>query len=573
MTSSRMLPAQLKAGVLSEMTASSTVYGHYGYRFAVLITTSMFALFASRAVTPLKSSFPKPSKPPRVEDDVKALLARMRQRQYPETIPALASFWLKTVYTRGYAQRQWKELNHHLKAALGVGPPDGPSREAIREIQNWIEETIILTGQTPECPPPLLEPVRPGLHSERLAPYIVRLLNEWVPLEVARILLKESESEVQYSGIPVLTFGSALERLLVREHLSRGTVGMLMESGGISPEYIYPPDLEILRDVALSLLNRTRAPAPSVMPAAPLCLFPQSHLRLDSSAALRNAFVVRRVWSEEVRVPIAPEQAREMLKSERVRIGSIIVTMDGRWWEAENLESGEQCCVVYRPGGRLRIDYSGGYARLKVPWPEKLLRWSGNCDFNRFRIFGREWRVTKCEVDGERSWLHLGLFRVLPVSEMIPGAARGPWQLRPASVDMAWTALGSALASSLVHKNGEPVAQLRHADLIPLGRGVMVFAQSLMSWRPQTCEAIESQLRALRDLQSPVLPAYGRIPWRILPRQARARLLKIRRCPAVLELLNEVVEGLPDALVQSQDQDGSARLLAGRARNASMTAP
>ena len=552
------------------MTASSTVYGHYGYRFAVLITTSMFALFASRAVTPLKSSFPKPSKPPRAEDDVKALLARMRQRQYPETIPALASFWLKTVYTSGYAQRQWKELNQHLKTALGAVPLAGPSREAISEIQNWIEEKIILTGRAPEYPPPGREPVRPGFDFERLAPYIVRLLNEWVPLEVARILLKESESEVQFSGIPVLTFGSALERLLVREHLSKGTVGMLKEPGGISPEYIYPADLEILRDVALCLLNQTWAPAPSVMPAAPLCLAPQSHLRVESSA-LRNAFLVRRTWSEEVRVPVATEEAREILERERVRIGSIIVTMDGRWWEAENLESRKQCCVVYRPGGRLRIDYSGGYARLKVPWPEKLLRWSGSCDFNRFRIFGREWRVTKCEVDGDRSWLHLGLFRVLPVSEMIPGAERGPWQLRPASVDIAWAALGSALASSLVHKSGEPVEQLRRADLIPLGRAILAFAQSLISWRPQTCEAIESQLRGLRDLQIPVIPVYGRVPWRILPGSARARLLKVRRCPSVLELLNEVVEGLPDALVQSRDQDGGARLTAGRARKPGMT--
>ena len=37
---------------------------------------------------------------PRVlpETEVEALLARMRQRLYPETIPVLASYWLKTVY-------------------------------------------------------------------------------------------------------------------------------------------------------------------------------------------------------------------------------------------------------------------------------------------------------------------------------------------------------------------------------------------------------------------------------------------------------------------------------------------
>ena len=466
-----------------------------------------------------------------------------------DTIRKPSQSWrrLKTVYASGYTRRQWNDLNHFLKPAIGGDPTDPQSREALGDIQKWIEESVVRNGRTPECPATSLEPVRPPFDCERLPPYVAQLLNEWAPVEVARMPLKEFASEGQSSGIPVLVFASALERLLAREHLSRETLEMLVKPAGISAEHVYPADLEMLRDVALSLLGRTWTPAPSVLPAAPLCLGPQSHLGLHSSKALRNAFLVRQGWSEEVRVPLAAEQVQEILKYERVRIGSVIVTIDGRWWEPINLQSADQYSIVYRPGGHLRIDYSGSYARLRVPWPEKLLRWSGGCDFNRFRIFGREWRVAKCEIAGKRTWLHLELFRVLPVSELIPGAERSPWKLRPAWVDMAWTSLEAAVASSLVYKSSEPMEQLRHRDLIPLGRAILQFERCLMSWRLQTREAIE-HLRAIACSLSAVLPVYGRVPWRILSGRARAGLLKMGRDPALVELLNEVVEGQPQEL-------------------------
>ena len=69
-----------------------------------------------------------------------------------------------------------------------------------------------------------------------------------------------------------------------------------------------------------------------------------------------------------------------------------------------------------------------------------------------------------------------------------------------------------------------------------------------MSWRPHSGEAIEAQLLRLRYLQGPVLPVYGGIPWRILPGRAQAKLLKVRRYPAVAELLSEVLEGMPEVL-------------------------
>jgi hypothetical protein len=521
---------------------------HYGHRFAGLMTTGMFALFAARTATRPETPSPKRLKFSRAEADVAALLLRMRQRYYLETIPVLASYWLKTVYASGYSRREWNELNHLLKPAAGRDLQDQASREAIIEIQQWIEDTMVRNGRTPECRAPRLEPVRPPFDCERLTPYIAQLLNEWVPVEVARMPLKESGPEGQSSGIPALVFGSALERLLARGRLSRQTLEMLARPAGISAEHVYPADLEMLRDVALSLLGRTWAPASSVLPAAPLCLAPQSHLGVDYRKALRSAFLVRRGWSEEVRVPIAPQRAKEILTYDRVRIGSVIVTMDGRWWEPVNLQSAGEYSIVYRPGGHLRMDHSGSYATLRVPWPEELLRWSGGCGFNRlFRTFGREWRVAKCEMDGERTWLHLELFRVLPVSELIPGAERSPWKLRPVWVDMAWTALGGAVASALINKSSGPIERLRHQELIPLGRAILQFERCRMSWQVQTREAIE-HLRAIEFSLSPVLAVYGRVPWRILSGRVRAGLLKMRRYPELVELLNEMVEGLPEEL-------------------------
>jgi hypothetical protein len=520
----------------------------------------MFTTFASRLATPLIAGlFAKRSKLSLAEGDLQALLARMRHRLYPETIPVLASYWLKTVYARGYSLRRWKELNRLLKLALAE-PLPAASREAIIDIQNWIQEPIVVAGQTPASGPPRLRPVRASFSSGQLTAHIVRLLNQWLPVEVARLLDQESESSVKQDGIPVLAIGRALERLLVREHLSQATLEMLLEPELVSPGYVYPADVEILRDVVLSLLDRTWITRSSVMPATLLCVAPDSHLPADHREALRDASLVQGPQGEEVHVPIAPARALEILKDERVQIGSIIVTMDGRSWESETLQSGEQYSVVYRPIGRLRIDYSGDHARLRVPWPGNRLHWSGG-GYSRdiFNLFGREWRVSKWEVDADRTWLHLVFSRMLPISEILPVADMESWRLRPASVDMAWAALESALTSSLVQRSGEPIEQLRHSDLIPLGRAIATLTELVTSRQPRIYETIETRLKAIRYLESPIVSAYGRVPWRILPAPVRATFLRVRRHPVLLELLNEVFEGLPEALSQVTDRSAASR--------------
>ena len=202
----------------------------------------MLASFASLLTRPLSAPFfVWQSKVSAVERDLDALLSRLSLRQYPETIPVLASYWLKTVYARGYDLREWRKLNDLLKRALGELPPNGPSRQAIIELQAWIQQAVLLTGQAPAALPPRLEPVRSSLHSERLAAYIGRLLNEWLPVEVARLLVNESESGIPPNGgIPVLATARALESLLVRERLSPATLEMLLQPELLSPRGFTP---------------------------------------------------------------------------------------------------------------------------------------------------------------------------------------------------------------------------------------------------------------------------------------------------------------------------------------------
>jgi len=483
--------------------------------------------------------FVKPPKASCVEGDLEALLVRMRQRRYPETIPVLASYWLRTVDANGYGRRHWKKLNRLLKRALGEQLPDAPSRQAIVDIQTWIQQSAFLTRRPSRRLPPRSERICATLDSDLLQPYINRLLNEWLPVEAASLPID--------GGIPALAIGRALEGLLVREHLSPRALEMLLQPEPFSPHYVYPADAEILQDVVLSLLGRTWAPPQSVMPAALLCVASDSRLPANYGEAVRHAFLLAPPRGKELHVPIAAAEAFEIGKDEPVRIGSVIVTMDGRWWEAVCLESVEPHSVIYRPMGRLRIDYSGGQVRLRVPWPETGWNWSNSIPFpGIFEIFGREWHLSQWEQDAERTWLDLVSSRVLPMAEIVPAGDVRWRRLRPASVDLAWSALGNALTSSIVQGSSEPIEQLRHPDLIPLGRAISGLAASLMRWRLQPKEAIETHFRGIRSLEAQISSKYGRVPWRILPARVRASFFRFRSYPELLELLNQVFDSLPE---------------------------
>ena len=498
----------------------------------------------------------RPSQP---QSEVDALLTRMRQRLYPETIPVLASYWLKTVYAAGHERAWWKELNDLLRQVLRKQLLDDPSREALIDIQSWVQETGLRSGQTPGAPNSKLEPLRANPKPEHLAPYIRRLLNQWLLAEVAGLLVNGSESGIpQDGGIPVLAIATSLERLLLRDRLSPRTLEMLLQPDLVSPRDVYPADAEILTDVVLALLGRTWAPTPPVMPATLLGGAAGSPLPRGYAEAVRHASYVQTQEGDEVHVSIGAAQASEILKGDPVRIASVIVTLDGRCWVSESFQTGEQHSVIYKPWGRLRIDLSADHAKLVVPWPDAQLHWPGVVHFrDPFEIFGREWHESSWEMDEERAWLHLVFSRTLPIAEIQP-EDMGFRRSHLASVDMAWAALETALATSLSEKGCEPIEQLRRTDFIPVGRAIFELTELAKSDRLLKRETIETHLRAIRYLQAKVCIEYGRVPWRILPVPAQTIFLKKRPDAALLQLLNQVFDGLPEALSETTSQSSTS---------------
>jgi len=494
------------------------------------------------------------SKASSVAEDREALFARMRQRRCPETLPVLAYYWLKTLQASGYGRRQWKKLSRLLKRTGGEQLQDVPSHQAILSVQARIQQTF-LNRQPPRPKALRSEDICATLSSDLLAPYVRRLLNEWLPAEAARLLINGNASTAPSAGgTPALVIGRALEGLLVRERLSPRALEMLLQPELYSPHYVHPADVEILQDVILFLLGRKWTSPWPVMPAELVCVAPDSLLPANYGELVHHAFLVPRLGGEEVQVPIAPAQALEIQKNEQLRIGSVMVTMDGRWWEAVRLQDPEPHAVIYRPMGHLRLEYEADHVKLRVPCPESWVSGSGDISFpDTLEIFGREWRLSHREQDAERIWHHFVVSRVL--TETVPAGDARWWRLRPVSADLAWSALENALASSIAQESSEPIERFRHSDLIRLGRAIFELVASFMRRRLPPLEVIETQLRDIRCLEAQVSSKYGRVPWRILPAKVHASLFKIRSHPELVELLNQVFDSLPEQLSQATSPD------------------
>jgi hypothetical protein len=214
--------------------------------------------------------------------------------------------------------------------------------------------------------------------------------------------------------------------------------------------------------------------------------------------------------------------------------------------------------------GRLRLDYAADHLRLRVPWPETRLNWSGAVHFpDTFEIFGRKWHLSRWEQEADRTWLDLVFSCALPSSEIVP-AGDAKRRSPPASVDLAWSALENALTRSIVQRSCKPIEQLRDSELIPLGRAISGLAASLMSRSPQPYLAIEAQLWSIRYLEAQVSSEYGRVPWSILPARLRASLFKFRSHPELLGLLNQVFASLPERLCAATSQSAPPDKASGR---------
>ncbi len=389
--------------------------------------------------------------------ELKLLLDRISQRLYPESVPVLASYWLTTVYAAGHNRVWWSELDVVIGTALSNQLLDATAVEVIRSIQEWVRQVILSRQKAPEVQRLLAPPFRPDLTPGQAAPHLSRVLNEWLPAEVARLLTAEPEqASSNEGGTPALAIATALERLVLRQHFSRATLELLVEAAWFSPKYVYPAHVEIFRDIMLALLGRTATTAAPILPATALAGgFPD---------ALARAFLVSSKNGDELHVPLDRAQALEVLKHDPICIGSIVVTMDGRWWQSVRLDGGPKSVIAYRPGGRLRIDFSSEHARLVVPWPDAGARWRGAVHLpDGIALFGREWRSRAWEASPERTWLHLEYSGALMVPDL---QSPHPRRLRSTSIEMAWLGVEQALATGV----SDSIDQLQRKDAVLFSR-------------------------------------------------------------------------------------------------------
>lgn len=481
----------------------------------------------------------------RVRSDFERLSHRMAQRLYPETSQALALYWLKTLWKKGYARDEWRILGNLLEEPSS-GQFEPECRQALADLRTWVHRAIV-QGRQNEFHPPAPQSHRRPPDDETLRPYLVRLLNEWLPAEIAGLLVEDIETDgAPANGIPAIAVGRALERLLLREHLTAVTLEAMLQPGLMSPLMIYPADHEILRDVVLYLLGRTEAPSAPVLPATLMFIAPDVHFSSDYSETVARAAFVHTSPKEELHVPITHAEAMATLAGDPVHITSRIATIDGRWWEAGKLRSGEQNVIVYQPAGRIRIDNSADHSRIRMPWPEARYHWPGPANLGPpISIFGREWHVGRWEQDADHTWVDLVFTRWLAFDEM--GLQAGPRRAVPAYVDLAWAALEEALAVCVHEKRPDAIDRLRREEMIPLGRALLALAEAALDAPLRQPTSVESRVKAVGFFAAAVRSSYGPVRWRVLPAAIRRILLGPRLYPMLSESLHENFEGVPEA--------------------------
>lgn len=479
------------------------------------------------------------------------LLVRMRQRFYPETLPALASCWLKTLCAGNHNRPWWMQLRDRIDRAMRGQHFEPLSRGVLISSRNWIERVALAGSDGPPRGQRIAPPFR-SVPAERVTPYICRLLNEWLPAELA-FLLTDETPEPYDEGIPALARAKALDRLLVRERLCPETLETFLNGDAHSPRLVYPADVEILQDVVLALLGRISAAPLKALPAELLGVTGDSALPPDYQDAVRLGFIERsKTGGEELHVPITDAAAIEILRHDAVRIGSVIVTMDGRAWQPWTLLRGDENRIVYRRGERLVMDCAADHTKLTVRWPETVSSWSGGPPpRGPFELFGREWRVASWEIDDDATLLHLTFSRILPIAES-PASAAARNRLQPANVDMAWSELEGALAESMERNSGEPVEQMRRGELIPMGRALGALAECVQRNWILNAKSVEQHLRAARFHHASVAPVYGQAPWRILPERVQASLARTLLQPALVELVSEIFADPPLGYTQAK---------------------
>jgi hypothetical protein len=290
----------------------------------------------------------------------------------------------------------------------------------------------------------------------------------------------------------------------------------------------------------LFLLGRTEAPADEALPAALVWVSPEACFHSDYADAFADAEISVTAAGERLAVPISTAQMEDILRTHPFRLTSLAVTMDGRFWASQALATIDRNLVQYRPIGRVRVDSSTGGPRVILGWPESKLSWNGHVALPAgLEFFGRRWRTSRSELTAQSTYVELVSTGPLPVG------AVGK-RCRPASVEIAWTALQDALEESVAAKNCEPIEKLRNDELVPLGRALYALTECLTHRRLRKGDAIPARMSAVSYHATALRPAYGPIPCRVLPASIREMLLERRVYSQVSGLLHEIFEGLPE---------------------------
>jgi len=477
----------------------------------------------------------------RVRSDFSRLLERMRRRHYPETTQALALYWLKTIREKGYSRDEWEALNKMVLTEVYKHERGSAVDLALADLQRWTWAASELNRpRRPRRGTP------PREKSDDVIPYAMRLLNEWAPVEISRLLIEEAEADDDDSenGIPAIAKARAIERILLRDRVSNECLEALLHPGTLSPRFFYPGDFEILQDVALYLLGRTEVPALPVLPAALLAVAPGTHLGSNYDHAVEEAFIVESPEGEELHVPIARARAMAALSEESVQFTSFVVTLDGRLWRTHEFQGGDRNLVTYQPSGRLLIDYSGDHACFHLPWYEQRHDWPGAFAVApRVRMFGREWYGARWNQDSDGVTIDFVFARCLRANEVGLASEASMHRSHPASVDIAWSALETALTGE---NPAAAIEDLHREDLIPLARAIQALMESVENPRHLKLELIESRVRSVGYFGSTLARWYGPVRWQVLPAKVRSTLLWPRLYGTLGKSLHEVFEGVPE---------------------------
>jgi hypothetical protein len=371
-----------------------------------------------------------------VREDLSLLLARARSRGYPDTLNVLVFYWLMTV-RESYTPEHWGVLKSEVQRLRAPERPiDFREARALDRAAEWIAVTGPSKRRTPRenlaAPFTSAQFAPPGFVSQA---FLEMLFKEWLPERILqkygrRMVPGDWESENWYEELalcleeilrPQIVFAEtetirAIDRLQKRRPTPmedivawrrRRQAGLeslvtvpLQDAGAIDPK-----QREILNDVILYLLGVT-SPAPAVAPGYAWC-FPApvgESLPADAAAQVSEfplpqdyargstLFVPFKRWT-------ALPQADDRLTP--LSIHSVLLTPDGRVWEAHHLEQAAEASpgVVYQAAGKIDVRPTAQGYLLRVPvasWPDEIgTKFSQQHDLE---LYGGRWHMQQFEV-------------------------------------------------------------------------------------------------------------------------------------------------------------------------------